>query len=229
MMTEWQHIPAGQLPNVGQRAGRPAPVRHRGRNNTEHRELLTRFVDRLAENRRDVFAQLRGVEFARSIPWISMKFENVPASMDGLWEQQIGGVKVLILANRDRQSDNDPSHILYFVEGEQTGARARRSAVAGREHHRIPDARRHHSLSAAASRGMPVWIERRCAGVGTMSAEKSKASITPAAEKPASLPAAKLEPTEAEQAEVRALAKRKKARAKPRASRWIGRRAVRSR
>jgi hypothetical protein len=25
-------------------------------------------------------------------------------------------VKVLILVNRDRQSDDDPSHILYFVE-----------------------------------------------------------------------------------------------------------------
>jgi hypothetical protein len=32
---------------------------------------------------------------------------------------RLGGVKVLILANRDRQSDNDPSHILYFVDGEQ--------------------------------------------------------------------------------------------------------------
>lgn len=31
---------------------------------------------------------------------------------------RVGGVKVLILANRDRQSDNDPSHILYFVDGE---------------------------------------------------------------------------------------------------------------
>jgi hypothetical protein len=30
---------------------------------------------------------------------------------------RLGGVKVLILANRDRQSDNDPSHIFYFVEG----------------------------------------------------------------------------------------------------------------
>ena len=30
---------------------------------------------------------------------------------------RLGGVKVLILANRERQSDNDPSHILYFVEG----------------------------------------------------------------------------------------------------------------
>jgi hypothetical protein len=45
-----------------------------------------------------------------------------------------------------------------------------------------------------------------------MSAGKSKASITPATEKPTPLPAAKLEPTEAEQAEVRAHAKRKKAR-----------------
>jgi hypothetical protein len=30
---------------------------------------------------------------------------------------RLDGVKVLILANRDRQSDNDPSHILYFVDG----------------------------------------------------------------------------------------------------------------
>jgi hypothetical protein len=48
--------------------------------------------------------------------------------------------------------------------------------------------------------------------VGAVSAGKPKASITPAAEKPASLPAPKLEPTDAEQAEIRALAKRKKAR-----------------
>ena len=32
---------------------------------------------------------------------------------------RLGGVKVLILANKDRQSDSDPSHILYFVDGEQ--------------------------------------------------------------------------------------------------------------
>src|SRR3954471_19874748 len=48
----------------------------------------------------------------------------------GLWQKtsvkggqyltgRLGGVKVLILANRDRKSDNDPSHILYFVDGEQ--------------------------------------------------------------------------------------------------------------
>ena len=45
-----------------------------------------------------------------------------------------------------------------------------------------------------------------------MSAGKPKARITPAAEKPASLPAPKPEPTDAEQAEIRALAKRKKTR-----------------
>jgi hypothetical protein len=65
---------------------------------------------------------------------------------------RLGGVKVLILANRDRQSDNDPSHILYFVDGEQ---RRQGPQERGVEHHRHP--RRHHSLSAAASRGMPVW------------------------------------------------------------------------
>jgi hypothetical protein len=45
-----------------------------------------------------------------------------------------------------------------------------------------------------------------------MSAAKSKARHTPVADKPAFLPVAKQEPTEAEQAEIRALAKRQKAR-----------------
>src|SRR3954454_11742322 len=44
---------------------------------------------------------------------------------------RLGGVKVLILANRDRQSDNDPSHILYFVEGadRRQGAQERGSGA----------------------------------------------------------------------------------------------------
>jgi hypothetical protein len=29
---------------------------------------------------------------------------------------RLGGVKVLIMENRDRQSDDDPSHHLFFVE-----------------------------------------------------------------------------------------------------------------
>jgi hypothetical protein len=32
---------------------------------------------------------------------------------------RLGGVKVLILANKDRQSENDPSHLLFFVDGDQ--------------------------------------------------------------------------------------------------------------
>src|SRR5262250_565925 len=45
----------------------------------------------------------------------------------GLWEHvsskgnryfvgRLGGVKVLILENRDRQADNEPSHHLFFAE-----------------------------------------------------------------------------------------------------------------
>src|SRR3954469_17581884 len=29
---------------------------------------------------------------------------------------RFGGVKVLVMENRDRKSDDDPSHILYFTE-----------------------------------------------------------------------------------------------------------------
>jgi hypothetical protein len=32
---------------------------------------------------------------------------------------RLGGVKVLILPNKDRQDDNDPSHLLFFVDGEK--------------------------------------------------------------------------------------------------------------
>ena len=61
---------------------------------------------------------------------------------------RLGGVKVLVLENRDRHSDDDPSHILYFTEapdrrqGDQQAAQER-SAGAG---HRRP-ARGTHSLS----------------------------------------------------------------------------------
>src|SRR3954451_6196460 len=48
----------------------------------------------------------------------------------GLWQKtsvkggqyltgRLGGVKVLVMENRDRQSDDDPSHILYFVEAQE--------------------------------------------------------------------------------------------------------------
>jgi hypothetical protein len=45
---------------------------------------------------------------------------------------RLGGVKVLILENRDRQSDDDPSHNLFFVE-----APDRRQSAAERPQERF--------------------------------------------------------------------------------------------
>jgi hypothetical protein len=74
-------------------------------------------------------------------------------SVKGGWylTGRLGGVKVLILENRERQSDDDPSHHLFFVEApdRRQGATERSGAT---EHRRR--ARGHHSLSAAARRAM---------------------------------------------------------------------------
>ena len=45
---------------------------------------------------------------------------------------RLGGMKVLILENRDRQSDDDPSHHLFFVE-----AADRRQGAAERPQERF--------------------------------------------------------------------------------------------
>jgi hypothetical protein len=48
----------------------------------------------------------------------------------GLWQKtsvkggqyltgRLGAMKVLVMENRERKSDNDPSHILYFVEAQE--------------------------------------------------------------------------------------------------------------
>src|SRR3954469_9071943 len=84
-------------------------------------------------------------------------------------------------------------------------------------------ARGHHSLSAAASRGIRcLTIRRRStamvsrrSGTSSTTLRNGRADMarnTPEAEKPASLPVTKLEPTEAEQAEILAHAERKKTR-----------------
>ena len=46
---------------------------------------------------------------------------------------RLGGVKVLILENRDRQNDDDPSHHLFFVEApdRRQGAQERPQDRAG--------------------------------------------------------------------------------------------------
>jgi hypothetical protein len=62
-------------------------------------------------------------------------------SVKGGWYQtgRLGGVKVLVMENRDRQSDDDPSHHLFFVEApdrrqgaQERGDGARASQAAQR-------------------------------------------------------------------------------------------------
>src|SRR4051812_40013564 len=76
---------------------------------------------------------------------------------------RLGGVKVLILENRERKSDDDPSHTLFFVEAgdrRQDGQQRAQELLEGLGHPR--PARGHHSLTVAASRdsGFPT-IRRR--------------------------------------------------------------------
>jgi hypothetical protein len=42
-------------------------------------------------------------------------------SVKGGWylTGRLGGVKVLVIENRDRKTDDDPSYILYFVEAQE--------------------------------------------------------------------------------------------------------------
>ena len=62
-------------------------------------------------------------------------------SVKGGWylTGRLGGVKVLVMENRDRQSDDDPSHHLFFVEApdrrqgvQERGDGARASQAAQR-------------------------------------------------------------------------------------------------
>ena len=54
---------------------------------------------------------------------------------------RLGGVKVLIMANRDRQSDDDPLHHLFFVEAPncRQGGQERGGGSGGAQ---VPPARR---------------------------------------------------------------------------------------
>src|SRR3954462_155098 len=72
-------------------------------------------------------------------------------SVKGGWylTGRLSGVKVLVMENRDRQSDDDPSHHLFFVEApdRRQGAQERGDGARRR---RQP--RGHQSLSVGASR-----------------------------------------------------------------------------
>ena len=70
---------------------------------------------------------------------------------------RLGGVKVLVMENRDRQSDDDPSHHLFFVEapdrrqGGQERAQERSGGAGATNPPRTPQT----SPSAAHRSGFP--------------------------------------------------------------------------
>ena len=72
---------------------------------------------------------------------------------------RLGGVKVLILANRDRQSDSDPSHILYFVDGgdRRQGAQERTGGQASQTH-QTPSQPPRSSSQAYDDDDAPEWV-----------------------------------------------------------------------
>jgi hypothetical protein len=85
----------------------------------------------------------------------------------------LGGVKVLVLENRDRKGDDDPSHHLFFVEAAPRPDRREGAQERGGGQQRASpcprSVRGHPRLNAAASRGMPVvgpTGRRRCATTG---------------------------------------------------------------
>ena len=45
---------------------------------------------------------------------------------------ELGGVKILIFANRDRAAENDPTHTLFFVDGSSDKAKPAAPAGAAR-------------------------------------------------------------------------------------------------
>jgi hypothetical protein len=72
---------------------------------------------------------------------------------------RLGGVKVLIMANRDRQSDDEPSHHLFFVEApnRRQGGQERGGGSGGA--HKCPRrAGGSPSRIVAASRGQPAGM-----------------------------------------------------------------------
>ena len=123
---------------------------------------------------------------------------------------RLGGVKVLIMANRDRQSDDDPSHHLFFVDGEQRRQGTQERSGGQGAHTGRPGKTK--AITASAQR-LPAACRcgygRRCTAVGALNMTKQKAQ---GVEQPASLPAEKPDPTDAERVEVRDYLARARAR-----------------
>ena len=69
---------------------------------------------------------------------------------------RLGGVKVLVMENRDRQTDDDPSHHLFFVGADrrQVQRRGRRSVSGARGLNQPRRPRRHQTRTAGPPTGM---------------------------------------------------------------------------
>jgi hypothetical protein len=78
---------------------------------------------------------------------------------------RLGGVKVLVLENRDRQTDDDPSHHLFFAEapprqGAQERGDGRRAGAEVPQPHQGPSAAHRSGFQGHSSGGdgdMPPW------------------------------------------------------------------------
>src|SRR4051794_8545955 len=109
---------------------------------------------------------------------------------------RLGGVKVLVMENRDTKSDDDPSHNLFFVEASdrRQGAGERpqeRSGGAGATNTHPGRLRTHQRRTAAASLGIGTGcptIRRRSTSTTLQNGRADMARNTPEATKPASLP-----------------------------------------
>ena len=68
---------------------------------------------------------------------------------------RLGGVRVLIFENRDRKGENDPTHVMYFADGEKRGdSAAARSSAPAAAHSTAPVRRQHRSRKQAAAEAL---------------------------------------------------------------------------
>src|SRR4051794_30490853 len=74
---------------------------------------------------------------------------------------RLGGVKVLILENRDRKTDDDPSHHLFFVEAPDRLQPAAQERTDGQRAPQTPDAPR---ATTASARRLPGAADCRPSG-----------------------------------------------------------------
>jgi hypothetical protein len=74
---------------------------------------------------------------------------------------RLGGLKVLILENRDRKSDDDPSHHLFFVEApdrrQERGDGARAPQTPSASQRPSDDRRRSFQAQALVEDDAPEW------------------------------------------------------------------------